>query len=91
MNVLELYIAVVGMITLLAHTAYKYNLDIAYEEWVSRKNIKLLPQKFCLQCFATQSTLIVSTIIVPLLGLPLYLIIILTLSIAPYTIFLINR
>jgi hypothetical protein len=91
MNVLELYIAVVGMVTLLAHTAYKYNLDLAYEEWVSTKNIKLLPQKFCLQCFATQSALIVSAITVLSLGLPLWHIIILTLSTAPYVIFLINR
>jgi hypothetical protein len=91
MTILELYITVVGIVTLILHTVYKYNLDIAYESWIGNKNIKILPQKFCIQCFATQSALIVSAIIVPLLGLPLYLIIFSTLLTAPYTIFLINR
>jgi hypothetical protein len=91
MTILEMYVAVVGIVTLMLHTVYKYNLDIAYESWISNKNIKILPQKFCIQCFATQSALIVSSITVHSLGLPLWHIIILTLSTAPYVIFLINR
>ena len=91
MNLIELLVVLIGITSLALLTVYKYSLDIAYEEWVSKNSIKLLPEKFCTQCFATQFALITSTIIVLSLGLPLWYIIILTLSTAPYVIFLINR
>jgi hypothetical protein len=91
MTILELLIVTVGITHLMLLTAYKYNLDTAYEEWISDRNLKLLPKQFCVQCFVTQSTLMVSSIIVVSLGLPMWYIIILTLSTAPYVIFLNNN
>ena len=91
MTIIEALIIVIGITSLALLTLYKYNGDIAYEGWVSDKKIKLLPEKFCTQCFVTQSALIVSSIIVLSLHLPLWYIIILTLSTAPYVIFLTNK
>lgn len=89
MSLLELYFVVIGITSLAVLTLYKYNGDLAYDRWAENQNI--LPKKFCLQCFATQCALMVSTIIVLSLGLPMWYIIMLTLSTAPYVILLINK
>jgi hypothetical protein len=81
MNIIEALSVIVGITYLALQTIYMYEIDLWYDEI---KKPKYLPKHFCVQCFATQFGLIVSFIIVMLLQMPLYNIIILSLSTAGF-------
>jgi hypothetical protein len=82
----------VGLVYIAHKTAYKYNLPEYYQTWreyVKDKFLdKLLPQSFCDLCFITQSSLIVSVILVALQQLPTFSIFMYGLSTATAVIFL---
>ena len=81
MNIMEAIFVIVGITYLSLQTVYKYELDMWYD-MIDKPSF--LPKYFCVQCFATQFSLIVSIIIVMSLQMPLYNIIILSLSTAGF-------
>jgi len=91
MNIIQALIVNIGIVWLALQVVYKYELDLVYEGWIDKVNIPILPKEFCQICFLTQCSLITASIIVPVLGIPMYSIILLALSTPVYTAFLINR
>jgi hypothetical protein len=91
MKIFDLLVINIGIVSLMVLTAYKYDLDKIYDSWRTTINSKILPTNFCLQCFATHLSLMVSATMVISLGFPMWYIIMLTLSTAPYVILLINK
>jgi hypothetical protein len=70
MTTLSNLLFLIGFVYLTHKTAYKYNIPEYYQIWrgyVKDKFLnRLLPQSFCDLCFITQSSLIVSFILVAL-------------------------
>jgi hypothetical protein len=91
MNIIQALIVNIGIVYLALQVVYKYRLDLVYEGWIDKVNIPILPKAFCQICFLTQCSLITAIIIVPVLGIPMYSIILLALSTPAYTTFLINK
>ena len=92
-NIMILTTLAVGIVYWLILTGNKHNWPLHYENFVD-KHIdnffvkKILPYQFCFLCFVTQSSLMVSFILLLLLGMPMLYIIILTPSVAGLTIYL---
>ena len=94
-NISLLTTIMVGIVYWLILTGNKHNFPLHYENFVDKhidnffvKNI--LPYQFCFLCFVTQSSLMVSFILLLLLGQPIWYTIILTPSVAGLTIYLNN-
>jgi hypothetical protein len=86
---------IVGIVYWLILTGNKHNWPLHYENFID-KHIdnffvkKVLPYQFCFLCFVTQSSLMVSGILLLLLAQPIWYIIILTPSATGLTIYLNN-
>lgn len=74
----------IGIVYLLLQTVYKYNLDI----WFEGKT----KFKFCVQCFVTQSAILVSLILTPALtDLSMWTIFITAISTGGWTVLLMTH
>jgi hypothetical protein len=94
-NIVGLITIGVGIVHWLILTGEKHNWSLHYENFIDKhidnlfvKNV--LPYQFCFLCFVTQSSLMVSFILLLVLHQPLLYIIIVTPSITGLTIYLNN-
>lgn len=86
-TLLEALVVTIGISSLLVQVVYKYGLDSVYDNLIKPS---WLPDQFCLMCFATQTSLIISSLLVLIVGLQMYSIILLTLS-SPVFVILLTR
>jgi hypothetical protein len=88
-------ILVIGAVYWLLLTAYKHNLPLYYENFYDNLREanplrRILPEDFCLLCFVTQCSLMVSVITALLLSQPILSTIIVAISSTAYVIYLNN-
>lgn len=74
-TLLEALVVTIGISSLLLQVVYKYDLDSTYDNLTKPS---WLPDQFCLMCFATQTSLIISFLLALISTLPMYNIILLT-------------
>jgi hypothetical protein len=95
LDLIGLITIVVGIVYWLILTGVKHNWSLHYENFVDKHNDnlfvkKVLPYEFCFLCFVTQSSLMVSLILLLVLHQPVLFIIIVTPSATGLTIYLNN-